>query len=262
MKPTLRSLTALLMAASATALGHAVLTSPAGRSATLIKAFPCGMNTAGTSRATYAPGQAVTVTWNETQGTAHPGYFILDFGRGIDGTFDGGFSPLFQPDGGALSNIANPAGSNTGLTAMVKIPADACPLCQLRLRQFMSEPGRAADPWYFSCADITISGGDVPDAGSGVLDSGTAVLDSGTPVEVDSGTVEPVVDSGTSQPQPMADSGTTTNPGGNNPGVSTNPGSAKSADAEPAEGCSAVSGSLLAGLGLVSLLSTRKKRRA
>jgi hypothetical protein len=258
MKPSIfRTLTAFAVLGSASAFGHAVLTYPTPRTSNAnLKAPPCGLNLAApTSVATFQPGQTVVVQWAET--VNHPGHYELDFGRNIDGTFDGGFTPLLQPDAGALNNIANPNGTQANNMAMVKLPTQPCPLCQIRLRQYMSDN---TSLWYLSCSDITIAAPPGMDAGTPTQDAGTGVADAGTQPVQDSGTtVEPVVDSGTTMnPLPKADSGATMTPAGTNPG---NNNTGKSADAEPAGGCSAAGGSLLTVLALVSLaIAARKKR--
>ncbi len=260
---TRRTLLVLATAWSAGAFAHAVLTYPTPRTTNAnMKAPPCGLNLAApTSMATFQPGETVPVRWAET--VNHPGYYVLDFGRNIDGGFDGGFTPLYQPDGGALNNIPNPAGTQAMNTAMVKLPTEPCPLCQIRMRQFMSDN---ASLWYLSCSDITIAGApSTPDAGAPIPppDAGTTKPDSGTFV--------PPADSGTPSPPAPADSGTGTGPGPG-PGPTTPNPPAPTPDAggqtssnnltnEEAIGCSSAGGSLLVGLGMLCIAATRRRRK-
>ncbi len=145
------------MFAPATVAAHIALKVPTTRTAEQ-KAGPCG--TAGSVRGanvtTYAPGETITVEWDET--VDHPGHYRIAFDA--DGQ-DAFVNPSRSTDNFAFTlvdKIADKAGGR--YTQQVTLPTTPCTNCTIQLMQVMTttEPYNS---FYWQCADIMIAG-DMP----------------------------------------------------------------------------------------------------
>ena len=138
------------------ALGHANLVSPTPRANENIKTAPCGA-APGSPVASYAPGEAVMIQWEET--VDHPGHYRLTLSpNGVDG-----FPAIVLEDD--IPDIDGPVPSGgRQFTRMETIPDQSCDRCTLQLVQSMEE-NPAQPTYYYSCADIRIGAGLGSDGG-------------------------------------------------------------------------------------------------
>jgi hypothetical protein len=156
---------ALLVAAPSVAAAHIQLTSPLPR--TLEQKEPnCGLATSTRSAnpAVYAPGQTITVTWNET--IDHPGHYRLMFDQDGEDSFPFPVTLTDTFEGTLANYITDKVGG--AYMQEVTLPDIECENCTLQLIQVM----KAAPPWveadfYYQCADISLRVGGAPDAGPG-----------------------------------------------------------------------------------------------
>ena len=122
-----------------------------------IKTGPCGGVARTTNPAVFAPGETITVTWEET--IDHQGHFIISFSEANDVGFEqnvliGG--PEQLPDD--QNGTPLPHQFSTTIT----LPNVECDACTLQLIQYMERSMSN----YYSCADIKlVVGGD--DGGNG-----------------------------------------------------------------------------------------------
>ena len=154
----MRALVLILVATPAAA--HIALKSPAPRSVDQ-KAGPCGVagSTRGSNVTAYAPGETITVEWDET--VDHPGHFRISFDDdGNDFT-----NPMRSTDA-FPQTLVEPIADKTGghYTQQVTLPTTPCTNCTLQLMQVMTttEPYNS---FYWQCADITIGDGTTPPPG-------------------------------------------------------------------------------------------------
>lgn len=159
----LRPLVMLLGVALFCGLGHAPPASAHARfkldgmfkprtNDTGLKTAPCGGAARTATPVILAPGQTVTVEWEET--VDHPGFFRLSFAPADDIGFESNI---------LVDNI--PDTQNDGVlphfySASVTLPNQACTACTLQLIQVMTE-NPAAPTNYYSCSDIQLSAGPV-----------------------------------------------------------------------------------------------------
>ncbi|WP_394822721.1 hypothetical protein [Pendulispora albinea] len=160
-----------LLLASASAWGHAVLTSPVPRDLTCddadCKVGPCGGRSPGAPKYKFEKTGDLKLSWTET--IDHEGCFVVELSKtGDDKNFQ------------VLQTIPDDA-NGVPLTRTSTIRLDGgveCEHCVLRVRQIMSGSSAgctaATDAsTYFSCADIIIgTDAQVPDGGDS--DSGGA----------------------------------------------------------------------------------------
>lgn len=188
---------AIVSSFTSSASAHIVVTSPEPREPGNddVKSSPCGPRLSWGDGAvlTYAPGEQVTVTWNET--ISHPGYFRVALGLTGDGAlampseedFDSFTAYYSMGEMGTIPEpIENPAGQADGdmliyydyyaphasrecagtsaggtcsYEVTVTLPQD-CEQCTLQLIQTMSESVRSygVNAHYYQCIDITIDG--------------------------------------------------------------------------------------------------------
>lgn len=112
-----------------------------------LKTAPCGGAARTTAPVTLAPGQKMTVEWEET--IDHPGFFRISFSPADDLGFEANV---------LLDNIADT--QNDGLVphfyrADVTLPNQTCTACTLQLIQVMTE-NPLAPTNYYSCSDIQL----------------------------------------------------------------------------------------------------------
>jgi hypothetical protein len=180
-----------LMTFSAVSLAHVDLSTPNprahGETEGNLKSGPCGQTTNGRTANVnvFAPGQTITVTWNEY--IDHPAYYRIAF----DDDGDDGF--LMRTDGQTDPTADDPdtieaalnmdaqilaivkeendttAGPSTDIRSVdVTLPNVTCENCTLQVIQYMyNNPGQG----YFQCADIALRAaeqvGENADAGLG-----------------------------------------------------------------------------------------------
>jgi len=154
----------LVLALGSSATAHIALMSPPPRTADQ-KAGPCGVagSTRGTTVTTYAPGETITVEWNETVG--HPGHYRIAFDD--DGN-DAFVNPNMPDDNFAFTLVdqITDRDGETHYTQSVKLPTTPCANCTMQLVQVMTT-AVPYNSFYFQCADITLSGEPAPDGDIG-----------------------------------------------------------------------------------------------
>lgn len=142
---------------SGTASAHIAMTVPAPRTAEQ-KTGPCGAagSTRGTNVTTFAPGETITVEWDET--VDHPGHYRIAFDD--DGN---DFQNPNNPGDDFPGTMAEPIVDKVGghYTQQITLPTTPCDNCTLQLIQVMTT-AVPYNSFYFQCADIRIAG-DVPD---------------------------------------------------------------------------------------------------
>jgi len=141
---------------------HIDLTFPVAREV-LQKTGPCGAagSVRGGNITTFAPGETITVTWDET--IAHPGWFRISFDDDGD---DGFINPATIDDLNnsptvLVDDIANPDGLGT-YSQEITLPPIECENCTLQLMQVMldKDPTIWGDnEFYFRCADLVLGMG-------------------------------------------------------------------------------------------------------
>lgn len=147
-----------LLLVSSTAHAHIALKNPAPRT-TAQKAGPCGAagSTRGTNVTTYAPGETITIEWDET--VDHPGHFRIAFDS--DGN-DAFIDPMRASDNFSFT-LVEPIADKVGgrYTQQITLPTEPCTNCTLQLMQVMTttEPYNS---FYWQCADIVIGDGTTP----------------------------------------------------------------------------------------------------
>ncbi len=151
-----------LVGFSGTAYGHIAMTSPAPRGVDQ-KAGPCGQagSTRGTNVTTFAPGETITVEWDET--VDHPGHYRIAFDD--DGN---DFTNPNNPDDNFPGTMVEPIADKSGghYTQQITLPTTPCDNCTLQLVQVMTT-SVPYNSFYFQCADIRIGdGGGGGDAGN------------------------------------------------------------------------------------------------
>jgi len=155
---------ALVLAFSGSVDAHIAMRSPAPRDSGL-KAGPCG--TAGSQRGatttTFAPGETITVEWDETVG--HPGHYRIAFDDDGNDVF---VDPNLPTDNFAFT-LVDQIADKDGMqhyTQAVTLPDIECTNCTLQLMQIMTT-AVPYNSFYYQCADLTLSG----TAGTGGSDS-------------------------------------------------------------------------------------------
>jgi uncharacterized protein (TIGR03382 family) len=146
---------AVLIFASSPAAAHIAMTSPAPRGEAQ-KAGPCGAagSTRGTNVTTYAPGQTITVEWDETVG--HPGHYRIAFDDDGNDVFQNPNNPNDNFPSTLVEPIAD-VGGTTHYTQTVTLPNITCDNCTLQLIQVMTT-AVPYNSFYYQCADIILAG--------------------------------------------------------------------------------------------------------
>lgn len=125
-----------------------------------LKTAPCGSGTSvrGTNVTTFAPGETITVTWDET--VDHPGHYRISFDN--DGN---DFQNPSTPDDNFPETLVEPIADKAGgrYTQDVTLPTTPCENCTLQLVQVMTTQV-PYNSFYYQCSDIRIA----DDGGSGV----------------------------------------------------------------------------------------------
>lgn len=156
---------------SGTAAAHVTLTSPPPRTLDN-KAGPCGAagSKRGATVTTFAPGQTITVEWDET--VDHPGHYRIAFDDDGDDVFQNPNNPNDNFAFVLKEPIADKAGGH--YTEQVTLPNKPCTNCTLQLIQVMTTVV-PYNSFYFQCADITLGdGGGTPPGGPPVSGGCTA----------------------------------------------------------------------------------------
>jgi len=123
------------------------------------KVGPCGEGTLSGDVSTFAPGQQITVEWDET--VNHPGHFRIAFDP--DGGEDGLEDPTdfddFDTPNVLEDNIPDNGGST--FSRIVTLPNVECEKCTLQIIQVMTDKPpwgpEGGDDIYYWCADIKLS---------------------------------------------------------------------------------------------------------
>jgi Copper acquisition factor BIM1-like len=140
---------------SGTASAHITMTSPTPRT-TENKTGPCGAagSTRGTKIARFAPGETITVEWDET--VDHPGHYRIAF----DDDGDDVFVNPNNPDDNFAFTLMEPIPDKDGghYAQPITLPATPCTNCTLQLMQIMTTQV-PYDSFYYQCADLTIGDG-------------------------------------------------------------------------------------------------------
>jgi MYXO-CTERM domain-containing protein len=151
-----------LLLVSATASAHTTLTSPPPRTLAN-KAGPCGAagSTRGTKVTTFAPGEVITVEWDET--VDHPGHYRVAFDDDGDDVFVNPNNPNDNFAFTLMDQIPDKSGGH--YTQQITLPTTPCTNCTLQLIQIMTTQV-PYNSFYFQCADITIAEGGGSGSGS------------------------------------------------------------------------------------------------
>jgi len=221
--------------------------------------LPCGIaRSASQPINTLTAGSTIGMKWTET--VYHPGCFIIDFAKN-----DTGPSTVFQ----RLQVEPHATGTDTPklYQASVKLPAEPCTNCILRVRQYMvgSNPCPPANlkdndaNLYYSCANVVLeTGGGEMDASAGdaARDAASAADVAGSTGGTTGGSGGATAGSGgTTGSGGALGSGGTPGSGGAAPGSG---GTGSSAGGRPADtgasgGC-AIAGGSVSGVALLSVL--------
>jgi hypothetical protein len=141
----------------------ALLEPPARYERTFQKSGPCGHpdNPSGEPTATYAPGETITVRWEEFIG--HPGHFRIAFSAEGDDSFVDpvDYDDFYPAENVLVDDIADPDGQLMH-ELEITLPDTTCERCVLQLIQVMTDK----PPWgpeggnelYYQCADIALVG--------------------------------------------------------------------------------------------------------
>lgn len=172
----------LLLLTASTASAHIAMTYPLVRYSDQ-KQGPCGRGAtdARTANVTeFAPGETITVTWNET--INHPSHYRISID--LDGQDDFADPPdmkaFYSNTAVLLDNISDVGGP--AFQAQITLPNVECENCTLQLVQVMYDkppyvPG--TNDLYYQCADIALRGPVQPTDTGAPTDTGT-VPDTGT----------------------------------------------------------------------------------
>lgn len=178
MKVVLASFSVLFCAGVADA--HIAMTFPTPRTSSQ-KAGPCGAagSTRGSNVTHFAPGETITVEWDET--VNHPGHFRISLNMDGDS-----FQNPSTPDDNFPETLVEPIQDKSGghYTQEVTLPDTPCDNCTLQLVQVMTT-SVPFNSFYFQCADITIGeGGGGGGGGDGGGDGSGGGGGGGDPEEV------------------------------------------------------------------------------
>ena len=152
-------LVAALVAVPATAAAHIELTNPEPRTLEL-KQPSCGLtgSTRSANPTVYAPGETITVTWDET--INHPGHYRISFDlEGEDFTIPPDFDDTSLDENVLFDMIPDGTGSK-----QITFPDQECETCTLQVIQMMTDkpPYGDGNDIYFQCADIALRAGTDP----------------------------------------------------------------------------------------------------
>ena len=160
-----------LMAAPAVASAHIRLTSHASRYGDEQKSSPCGRTGGerGSNVYTYAPGETITVAWDEY--INHPGHFRVAFDADGDDDLLDPASPddSYTNDAVLLDDIPDASGS---YAVEITLPDVECDQCTLQVIQLMTDKlgnGYGNDDVYHRCVDLVLTRDGAPagpDAGA------------------------------------------------------------------------------------------------
>jgi hypothetical protein len=157
---------------AASAQAHIRLDEPLNRYDNPQKTGPCGAgDDERTERVTvYAPGQTITVAWEET--IDHPSHYRIAFSqRGTEDFEDPrDFDDFYTNDAVLLDEISDRDGGGA-YEIEVTLPDVECEDCTLQLMQIMYDKS-FEQAFYYQCADLELREGGGSDAGPGPDESG------------------------------------------------------------------------------------------
>jgi hypothetical protein len=163
-----------ITATAATSHAHLRVTSPPNRYGDEQKAGPCGRAGGGRSSnvTTFAPGQTITVSWQET--IDHPGHFRISFDPDGDDDFvdPAALDDVFTNSAVLVDNIPDEA--DRDYSVAVTLPDLECDTCTIQVIQVMYDKAPPLGPpnsiygdndIYYNCADVVlrVGGGGEPD---------------------------------------------------------------------------------------------------
>ena len=256
---------ASVLALAAAAFAHVELTSPAQRYPAAnqfqldLKDPPCGRagNPPGeVERTVFAPGETITVRWDEFVG--HPGHFRIAFDPdGDDDLADpAGYDDLYTPGVLVLADGIPHEDGKQFYAYDVTLPDMPCQTCTLQLIQVMTDK----PPWgpaggtdiYYQCADLVLD----PAAGTGGAGSSGGGASSGT-----GGSSRGSSGGGTTGATSRSSGGDSTG-GGNGSSGSSGSGSSPAGEGGTGGcGCAAPTGAPVAPRRLLVLLALLARRR-
>ena len=172
------ALSLALVAAPASA--HIALSAPLARSNDQIqlKNGPCGQTKTARTKTvtTFAPGETITVAWDET--IDHPGHFRISFDPGGASFPDPtSFTDTSSGPTDLVDDIADKSGNAPiPYTQRVTLPNVECTNCTLQLIQVMTDKPRYGDgnDIYYQCADIVLAR-DAPPSDGGTVTHDAAI---------------------------------------------------------------------------------------
>jgi len=155
------------------AFGHVFLTSHEVRHARhQIKYPPCGVQASASSRgeavSTFAPGQVITLTFDEY--VHHPGYFRVSFDSDGDDDFvePADYWDLYTNETVLLDGVFPHEQRQQGpYTLEVTLPEVECDRCTLQLTQIMTDKPPyvpATNDLYYNCIDLVLAPSPSPGA--------------------------------------------------------------------------------------------------
>lgn len=165
------------------------------------KTGPCGKadDMRGDLIHTFAPGQTITIVWDEF--VPHPGHYRISFDNdGEDDFVDpADYDDFYTNDTVLLDNIPDNEGTGTYMQE-VTLPNIPCDNCTLQVVQMMTDkpPYGDGNDLYYQCIDIVLTGDDPTDSDTDDPTSESdSESDSETDSESDSETDDPTTDSDT-----------------------------------------------------------------
>ena len=144
---------AVLLVAAGRADAHIAMTAPAPRTV-MQKEGPCGElgGVRGGTVATFAPGETITVEWDET--VDHPGHYRISFDD--DGQ---DFVDPARPDDNLPTTLLDQIDDLVGprhYAQEITLPSVTCTNCTLQLIQIMGTTV-PYNSFYFQCVDLVIA---------------------------------------------------------------------------------------------------------
>lgn len=190
MRRTLSIAVVLVGLQVANAHAHIQLTFPLQRY-TDQKNPPCGRannDGRGETVNVFAPGQTITVSWDET--VNHPGHFRIAFDDdGQDAFYDPPTENTCDTGMPILADCIPDLPGGGAASFDITLPNIECENCTLQVIQVMTDkpPFGDGNDMYYQCADLALRGGvSNDDAGPGNPDAGVAP-DAGTDPDPDDG---------------------------------------------------------------------------
>jgi len=205
------------LAVPVTASAHIKVVEPQARHEQQ-KTGPCGKadDMRGDLIHTFAPGQTITIVWDEF--VPHPGHYRISFDDdGQDDFVDpADYDDFYTNDTVLLDNIPDNEGTGTYMQE-VTLPDIPCVNCTIQVVQMMTDkpPYGDGNDLYYQCIDIVLTGDDpTTDTDDPTTDDPTTGSDS----ETDSSTTDVQTDT---DPETDSDSSTTEEQTTDGPGTTS-----------------------------------------